>query len=88
MSKRTIIRIISILVVAFSLLFFGYGTMELALAQKPEKIKINVPGVVVKQESMFVSSENAQKIIGLSVLAFLLGGTTLLLTFAFKESSE
>ncbi|GBF79502.1 hypothetical protein [Aphanothece sacrum] len=88
MSKTIVIRLISVLVVAFSLLFFCYGTMELALAENPEKVAINVPGVVVEQDSMFVSSENAKKIIGFSALAFILGGITLSLTFAFKENPE
>jgi len=73
---KKIVKIVSIVISALSIVFLLYGSMKLArvnAATVPQNIDSGIPGVEIAQPAKVMGREDAQVIVGVAAATLILG---------------
>ncbi|MTJ08616.1 hypothetical protein [Anabaena sp. UHCC 0204] len=67
---KFLVRLMAIIIMIMSVIFFLYGTMKLAIADQPYDQIQNIPGLIIETNPL-QETKNAKIIISVSALAFI-----------------
>lgn len=90
------ILIISTIIIFFSVIFFVYGTIKLAEVAEPQNITIDLAesnefnldnSIELETPDLLVNPKNAQSIIGISLVTFVLGIVGLVFSLNSSKNS-
>lgn len=74
---KKFVQVLSFGAVVLSLIFLLYGSVKLYRATQPQSFDTGVPGVEVISPLPLISEQQAQAVMGVSLVFLILSGTTL-----------